>query len=67
MQRSAYDDAWVAQLKVPFLAQLPSLLYEQDRQWPEFVRFKEARDIRMRKEYMLQLRTEDFRALPRFV
>lgn len=49
----------------PFFAQLPSLLYEQDRRNPSYMRFKEARAVRLRKEFHLQLRTEDFRELSR--
>jgi hypothetical protein len=41
--------SWVSQLKIPFQAQFPSLLYEQDQDHPEFVRFKEARAVHLRK------------------
>ena len=54
-------------IRVPFSAVLPSLLYEVDEQHPNYVRFKEARLIRSRKEYLLQLSTMDFRKLSRCV
>ena len=54
------------QLKTSFLAQLPSLLYVHDQDhYPGHLQFKQARAVRIRKEYWLQLRTDDFRELAR--
>ena len=64
---SAHAAQAIAQLKLPFSAVLPSLLYEQDREFPSFVRFKESRAVRLRKEYGVQLRTDGFCALARCV
>lgn len=55
----------IAALKTPFAAVLPSLLYEQDRVHPSFVRFKESRAVLLRKEYRVQLSTEGFCDLAR--
>lgn len=53
------------QLKMPFFAKLPSLLYVQDQVHQGHLHFKQARAVRILKEYWLQLRTDDFRELAR--
>ena len=57
----------MAARKVPFSAVLPSLLYEQDRACPAFLRFKEARPVGLRKNYWQQLRTDSFYELARCI
>jgi hypothetical protein len=44
---------------------IPSLLYEQDQDGGNFMRFREARAVRVQKDFMMQLCTTDFRSLAR--
>lgn len=48
--------------KVPFNAWIPSFLYEQEG---KFLRFKECRDVRIPRSYLVQLGLHSFRSLAR--
>jgi hypothetical protein len=63
--RNCSYSRWTSEIKYPFHAMIPSLLYEQDQDDGNFMRFREARAVRVQKDFMMQLCTTDFRSLAR--
>lgn len=51
--------------KVPFHACMPCFLYEEEEGNPNFLRFKECRNVKIPRSYLVQLDQNSFRSLAR--